>query len=57
MKQPYGKVESTETDDLVEKTQETLEKLLGNKGLLHLTVQTKDGPVILASGCAKQSMS
>ena len=53
---PYGQIESIAMDDSVEKIQEILEKLLGNERLLHFTIQTKEGPVILASECAKQSM-
>lgn len=53
---PYGQVESTITNDSVEKVQEALQKLLGDKDLLHLTIQTKEGPIILAPECAKQSM-
>lgn len=54
---PYGKVESLEMDDSVGETQEALQKTLGNEDLQCLTIQTEDGPVILASECAKRSMA
>ena len=51
---PYGIIELTEENMTIEKAQEELEKIAEDIG--YLTIQTKKGPVILPSECAKRSM-